>query len=462
MNKRRNLFAELEFLGFDPLCIREALRTCNDFDSALNMLNSNKVVKIESELYSKGLPKSVAKYLAGSCQSAEEALKKYHDYTPVGQQIRKKCVEMGYSELLAEKAIDMMMDLDHAIQYIVTTDPSTLSRTFSSQRFNNPMQPRAQEHQMPFIHPAPSHPMVNPMPYPQNPTVPMQYNQPYPYAPPPASQYSHPLSSSPSMPYSVNQFPQHIMQGPHPMYNPQLSNPYNPPNAPQYFPSAQHPLDNRLPVPPNPLYIPPPSYIPHPYPGSMQSPPLRPPPSIPNPQNVPYNVNRASVSIRFDNNNPNDELSLHRDDLGRNFEEAFDNLTINRTQRTLDMRRMSMPRPEEEVKEDNLRENQLVFIRIEDFFENMLGRYLLLDMLSRLYEPEGLDSEFIQNLPRQPYSRGLNLNSETCVICYEDYEEGVEIIILKCRHPFHTECISKWLESSTKCPLCKDDMGEEQ
>jgi hypothetical protein len=473
MSRRKNMFAELEFLGFDPLCIREALRTCKDFDSALNMLNSNKVVKLESDLFNQGIPKSMAKFLSGTCQSFEEALKKYQEYVPVSQNIRKKCVEMGFPEFLAEKAIDTMMPFDQAVQYIVTTDPSTVSlsasRTISSQRFQNLMQarpPGPPGPQIPYPQPYTSPPMMNQMPPPQYPINPMQYPQPppFPFNHPPINQYSHPLAPGPPMPYSTNQFNPNIMQGPHPMYNPHMPNPYNQPNIPQHIQPLPHPINNRLPNPPNMSIHNNPPY-PYQHPGPMRppfmSPPINPPPLS---QDVPYRVNRASVSIRLDNNNPNDELLVHRDDIGRNFEEAFENLTISRSQRTLDARRMSIARPEnhKEEEEGDQEDNQLIFVRIEDVFDNFLGRLLLIDMLSRLYEPQGLNPQTVENLQKVQYSRNLNLNSETCVICYEDYEEGIEIIILKCKHPFHTECISKWLENSTKCPLCKCDLGEDE
>lgn len=499
MSRKRNMFAELEFLGFDPLCIREALRTCNDFDSALNLLNSNKIIKLESELYNQGIPKSMAKFLAGTCQSPEEALKKYQEYVPVSQNIRRKCLEMGYPELLAEKAIDTMMPFDQAVQYIVTTDLSAISlsvsRTISSQRFQNLIQAQPPGPQMPNPQPYTSPPMMNQMLPPQYSTGPMQFPQPphYPYNPPLMNHNNHPLTSGSPMPYSANQFSQNIMQGPHPMHNPQIPLPYNPPNfpqmpylnnppnipqmpylnnphtIPQHLQPPPHPIANRLPNPPN---IPIPSNVPyinnpHQHLGPMQppfmSPSFNPPhPSPPLPQDIPYRVNRDSVSIRLSNNNPNDELLFHRDDIGRNFEEAFENMTISRSQRTLNARRMSIARPENPEEDDQQRGNQLALIRLEDFLDNPFGILLLLDILSRLYEPQGLNPEALGNLQKIQYSRNLNLNSETCVICYEDYEEGIEIIILKCKHPFHTECISKWLENSTKCPLCKCDLAEEE
>lgn len=41
-----------------------------------------------------------------------------------------------------------------------------------------------------------------------------------------------------------------------------------------------------------------------------------------------------------------------------------------------------------------------------------------------------------------------------CAICLVDFEEGVKLIELPCRHAFHSRCITKWLKRSSKCPLC--------
>ena len=46
----------------------------------------------------------------------------------------------------------------------------------------------------------------------------------------------------------------------------------------------------------------------------------------------------------------------------------------------------------------------------------------------------------------------------TCPICLGDFIEGVPLIILNCsdKHYFHEECINKWFEISSCCPLCKN------
>ena len=45
-----------------------------------------------------------------------------------------------------------------------------------------------------------------------------------------------------------------------------------------------------------------------------------------------------------------------------------------------------------------------------------------------------------------------------CPICLVDYEVGDELRTLPCFHAFHKDCIDKWLEGSTLCPICKTDV----
>ena len=51
------------------------------------------------------------------------------------------------------------------------------------------------------------------------------------------------------------------------------------------------------------------------------------------------------------------------------------------------------------------------------------------------------------------------INDECCSICYESYEIGNIINILKCEHHFCVDCIDKWTcANKTTCPMCRADL----
>jgi len=55
-----------------------------------------------------------------------------------------------------------------------------------------------------------------------------------------------------------------------------------------------------------------------------------------------------------------------------------------------------------------------------------------------------------------------NFKGTTCNICLEDFQNTDNIMILKkCNHYYHVDCIEKWLtDSSNKCPICKKTVSK--
>jgi hypothetical protein len=51
--------------------------------------------------------------------------------------------------------------------------------------------------------------------------------------------------------------------------------------------------------------------------------------------------------------------------------------------------------------------------------------------------------------------------ARTCTICMEEVRsEGENLVILRCGHLFHRNCIFHWLRESRPCPSCREDLGE--
>lgn len=44
---------------------------------------------------------------------------------------------------------------------------------------------------------------------------------------------------------------------------------------------------------------------------------------------------------------------------------------------------------------------------------------------------------------------------DRCVVCQMEFEEGESLVILRlCNHSYHSECITKWLQTKKVCPIC--------
>lgn len=50
---------------------------------------------------------------------------------------------------------------------------------------------------------------------------------------------------------------------------------------------------------------------------------------------------------------------------------------------------------------------------------------------------------------------------DRCVICQIEYEDGEELVTIKkaCEHPYHSECIKKWLQIKKCCPICSTEVS---
>ncbi|XP_061367417.1 E3 ubiquitin-protein ligase ATL42-like [Gastrolobium bilobum] len=69
----------------------------------------------------------------------------------------------------------------------------------------------------------------------------------------------------------------------------------------------------------------------------------------------------------------------------------------------------------------------------------------------------GIDRQVIETLPFFKFSslKGSKEGLE-CTVCLSEFED-IEILRLlpKCQHAFHVNCIDKWLENHSTCPLCR-------
>ncbi|CAL9122338.1 unnamed protein product [Musa textilis] len=64
-------------------------------------------------------------------------------------------------------------------------------------------------------------------------------------------------------------------------------------------------------------------------------------------------------------------------------------------------------------------------------------------------------TDAVKELAVVKYERGGDVREESCIICFGEFDEGVEVTRMPCKHAFHGGCLTRWLESSHVCPLCR-------
>mmetsp|Transcript_34220 Transcript_34220/g.106243 ORF Transcript_34220/g.106243 Transcript_34220/m.106243 type:complete len:271 (-) Transcript_34220:246-1058(-) len=84
------------------------------------------------------------------------------------------------------------------------------------------------------------------------------------------------------------------------------------------------------------------------------------------------------------------------------------------------------------------------------------GRVLLdveeLVSLSQAAERPCLSLSQVQTLPRVQFGAP---EAQCCSICMENFRQGMLLIGMPCRHIFHIDCLTEWLQRSSQCPNCR-------
>ncbi|ONM56820.1 Protein binding protein [Zea mays] len=76
-------------------------------------------------------------------------------------------------------------------------------------------------------------------------------------------------------------------------------------------------------------------------------------------------------------------------------------------------------------------------------------------------ENRGLSADTLGSLPSVTYKlqHVQDGNTEQCVICRVELEEGESLIALPCKHLYHPECINQWLQINKVCPMCSAEVS---
>ncbi|XP_074274023.1 E3 ubiquitin ligase BIG BROTHER-related [Silene latifolia] len=76
-------------------------------------------------------------------------------------------------------------------------------------------------------------------------------------------------------------------------------------------------------------------------------------------------------------------------------------------------------------------------------------------------ESRGLSADTIASLPSTNYKSQKSEEAETdsCVICRLDYEDDDTLTTLPCKHAYHSDCITNWLNINKACPVCNAEVS---
>lgn len=86
----------------------------------------------------------------------------------------------------------------------------------------------------------------------------------------------------------------------------------------------------------------------------------------------------------------------------------------------------------------------------------------------KVLQPTGLSKALIMHLHREVFVPKITVRDKTvgdmkfepseqddCSVCLEHFVSGQLLICLPCKHRFHPDCVTPWLETHGQCPYCR-------
>ncbi|KAK6343290.1 hypothetical protein TWF730_010884 [Orbilia blumenaviensis] len=88
-------------------------------------------------------------------------------------------------------------------------------------------------------------------------------------------------------------------------------------------------------------------------------------------------------------------------------------------------------------------------------------------ILSQLMEqhqgnaPPPASRDTINSLPKVKVTQAEVDDGTECVVCQDEYKVDEEVVKLPCKHIYHGECVTRWLETHDACPICRTPITPE-
>jgi len=104
---------------------------------------------------------------------------------------------------------------------------------------------------------------------------------------------------------------------------------------------------------------------------------------------------------------------------------------------------------------------------IDDYTSQILeieiGRHLKISKFEKIkFEKEFVDEEENIKIKNTTTNNNLKENDENmknCIICTDEIKDGENTTTIECGHIFHEQCLKKWIEVKTNCPICRFQFG---
>ncbi|XP_060207767.1 probable E3 ubiquitin-protein ligase RHC1A [Lycium barbarum] len=91
---------------------------------------------------------------------------------------------------------------------------------------------------------------------------------------------------------------------------------------------------------------------------------------------------------------------------------------------------------------------------VEEFFEEIINRR----NLERGAPPPPASRCSIDSLPTVKISKKDVKSDSHCPVCKEKFSLGTQAKKLPCKHLYHSDCISPWLQQKSSCPVCRKEL----
>jgi E3 ubiquitin-protein ligase RNF115/126 len=81
----------------------------------------------------------------------------------------------------------------------------------------------------------------------------------------------------------------------------------------------------------------------------------------------------------------------------------------------------------------------------------------ILDRLLQQHQPKTHPARktFLEKLPKVCITQEQSDVKVECAVCKDSFVKGDESLALPCKHLYHPDCITPWLQQQNSCPVCR-------